>query len=88
MKKSKYVVLIILSILLFVGSFTAMAEEEIKVFVNGKEVSFDTASYAENGRTMVPLRAIAEVMGAQVSYGIVNDGGGFSKPLNMVYLST
>lgn len=88
MKKVKYSFLIILCMFLIVGTFTATAEEEIKVFANGKEVFFDVAPYAENGRIMVPLRAIAEVMGAQVSYGVVNDGGGFSKPLNMVYLST
>ena len=88
MKKVKYSFLIILCMFLIVGTFTATAEEEIKVFVNGKEVFFDAAPYAENGRTMVPLRAIAEVMGAQVSYGVVNDGGDFSKPLNMVCVST
>lgn len=42
--------------------------EDIGVFVDGKSVEFDVAPAAIDGRTMVPLRAIFEAMGAVVEY--------------------
>lgn len=41
-------------------------EKEITVSVNGNEVIFDQAPIIENGRTLVPLRAIFEALGAEV----------------------
>jgi hypothetical protein len=39
----------------------------VKVFVNGNQVNFpDQQPYIENGRTMVPVRFVAEALGAQV----------------------
>ncbi|MDK2784787.1 MAG: hypothetical protein PWR11_653 [Bacillota bacterium] len=39
----------------------------IKVFVNGNQVNFpDQQPYIENGRTMVPVRFVAEALGAKV----------------------
>lgn len=49
-----------LSIELVIGSLAPM--------VNGEVVLIDVASYIENGRTMVPLRFIAESTGAEVSW--------------------
>ena len=43
-------------------------ENEIKVFVNGKAVVFDQPPIAENGRTLVPMRAIFEALGASVAW--------------------
>ena len=40
----------------------------IDIRVNGKYVESDTAPYIKNSRTMVPVRAISEALGAQVSY--------------------
>ncbi|MDD4239332.1 MAG: copper amine oxidase N-terminal domain-containing protein, partial [Desulfotomaculaceae bacterium] len=44
-------------------------QEGIKIVVNGRAVSFDSAPYIdEHDRTMVPLRAIAEALGAEVGW--------------------
>ena len=40
--------------------------------VNGKEISLDASAYLEDGRTLVPVRAISEGLGKKVSY---IDGG-------------
>lgn len=43
--------------------------EEIRIVVNGRVVPFDSAPYIdEHDRTMVPLRAIAEALGAEVGW--------------------
>ena len=41
---------------------------DIKVLVNGTAVSFDQPPIIQNGRTLVPLRAIFEALGATVDY--------------------
>jgi N-acetylmuramoyl-L-alanine amidase len=38
------------------------------VYLNGKKLNFDVEPIIENGRTMVPLRAIFEALGAQVDW--------------------
>lgn len=43
--------------------------DEIVVRVNGKKVSFDAKPMIENNRTLVPIRAIFEALGAEVSWG-------------------
>jgi tetratricopeptide (TPR) repeat protein len=43
-------------------------EKGIKVFVKGRKPTFDAAPFIENGRTMVPVRAIAEALGLKVDY--------------------
>ena len=40
--------------------------DEIKVLLDGKQIKFDQAPIIENGRTLVPLRAIFEELGATV----------------------
>lgn len=44
----------------------------LKVFVKGKRPNFDVQPQLVNGRTMVPLRAISESMGAKVNYDAKN----------------
>ena len=41
---------------------------ENRATVNGKNVAFDTKAEFKNGRTMVPLRFVSEVLGAKVSW--------------------
>ncbi|NLL06373.1 MAG: copper amine oxidase N-terminal domain-containing protein [Clostridiaceae bacterium] len=41
---------------------------EIKVLLNGKQIQFDQPPIIDNGRTLVPLRAIFEAMNATVSW--------------------
>ncbi len=47
---------------------TAVPKDLIKVKVNGKSVIFDVAPIIKDGRTLVPLRAIFEVLGAEVRW--------------------
>ncbi|MEW6047168.1 MAG: stalk domain-containing protein [Bacillota bacterium] len=42
--------------------------EGVKVFVKGKKVSFDVQPMIVHNRTMVPVRAIAEALGAEVRW--------------------
>lgn len=45
------------------------ADDTIKVLVNGSEVTFEeTAPFIENERTLVPMRAIFEALGADVTW--------------------
>ncbi len=47
---------------------TGYAQDEIKIIVNGKAISSDVPPQIVDGRTMVPLRAVAEALGCQVSW--------------------
>ena len=46
----------------------AMASDDIKVVLNGKTLSFDVPPQIINERTMVPIRAIFEALGASVDW--------------------
>lgn len=48
--------------------FRQMGDRKIKVFVNGQHPDFDVQPQIMNGRTMVPLRALAEALGCDVDY--------------------
>lgn len=50
------------------GTPPAAAAGEISVVVDGKKLSFDQPPIARNGRTLVPLRAIFEALGADVEW--------------------
>ena len=43
-------------------------DDRITVFYNNKQMTFDVEPVIENGRTLVPLRAIFEIMGCAVYY--------------------
>ena len=47
---------------------TPVASSDIKVFVNGQRLSLDQSPIIENDRTLVPLRAIFEALGAEVDW--------------------
>ena len=66
-----------IALVLCLSSFTAFAADELtdekqkdklKVFYNDEIIKFDVEPVIENGRTLVPLRAIFETFGAQVSW--------------------
>ena len=48
------------------ASLPTMARDDIKVVLDGKTISFDVQPQIINDRTMVPLRAIFEALGARV----------------------
>ena len=63
----KRIISLALSLLLLIAFVpTVSAEDGITVLVDGNEVIFDAAPFIESGRTMVPVRAISEAMGARV----------------------
>lgn len=68
----KKIVSILLSCLLLIGTLTisSFAEEAktITVYVDGTQVIFDAEPRMINNRTMVPMRAIFEAIGATVSW--------------------
>jgi len=49
-------------------SISIYAEDDIRVFVNDELVMFDQPPIMQDGRTLVPLRAIFEAMGAEVDW--------------------
>ncbi len=49
-------------------ALTAMASREIRVMVDGKYIDFDVQPQVINSRTMVPVRAIFEELGADVEW--------------------
>ena len=78
----KKVLCFVLSFMLMLPCTSALfvmptaAEEEIKVTVNGKSLTFDQPPIIENGRTLVPFRAIFEALGASVDYDEYTDDEG------------
>ena len=68
MKKGIKVLVLCLLMLSVVCSSLAFASEEIKVTINGKRIEFDVQPQLINDRTMVPLRAIFETLGAEVEW--------------------
>ena len=58
-----------LTILLLVSATTpVMANGDITVVIDGKQIAFDVQPQLINDRTMVPLRAIFEALGATVDW--------------------
>ena len=66
----KKFVALILAGMMTLGCFGAAYGAEMKVTVNGKEVAFTDAKpfVDKNGRTMVPLRPVADAMGIEVEW--------------------
>ena len=63
-------IIIFLAFVLTLGVFTpvALAANEIGVTINGQVVQFDVPPQIIDGRTMVPMRAIFEILGATVHW--------------------
>ncbi|MCL1810139.1 MAG: stalk domain-containing protein, partial [Clostridiales bacterium] len=51
-----------------IGFVWAPPSQDVKVVVNGKALTFDQPPIIENSRTLVPLRAIFEALGATVDW--------------------
>ena len=49
-------------------TFTAFANDEISIIINGKKLTMDQNPVIVDGRTLVPLRAIFEGLGASVTW--------------------
>jgi len=69
MKHFKKFLCLFLSLLLLMSVTTTLsANSDIKVTVDGKQVIFDVAPCIIDGRTLVPVRAIFEALGATVTW--------------------
>lgn len=66
--KIKIVLALLMTIAIFIPITALAAEDDVKVYVNGEELAFDQPPIIENGRTLVPLRAIFEALGAEVDW--------------------
>lgn len=63
----KKLLTLLLALLMLMCSVTA-AESEIKIIVNGDAVECDVAPIIKDGRTLLPVRAICQAIGASVSW--------------------
>lgn len=61
------IIAVLLALVLLLPS-GAWSSSEITVLVNGRSVSSDVPAQVVGGRTMVPLRFVAEALGADVDY--------------------
>lgn len=68
MRKNILKLFLIISIMINGLSFSIYANEDVTVFVDNAEIQFDVKPQLIGGRTMVPLRAIFEALGAVVSW--------------------
>ncbi len=66
--RKKSITFLIAGVSIFALTFHTLAAEGIKVFINENPVEFDVPPQIINDRTMVPLRAIFEAMGAEVEW--------------------
>lgn len=65
----KTFVFLVIGILLFATGYAfAAGNTNIRLVINGQEVYPDVPAQIINGRTMVPVRVIAESLGATVNY--------------------
>jgi len=60
--------LVLISLILFLFGLNSPVLAAPSVQVNDKQLSFDVPPVLENGRTLVPLRAIFEAFGAKVAW--------------------
>ena len=64
----KKVISLVLSIVMVLSMTTVFADADINVTIDGKAQNYDVMPVIENGRTLVPMRAIFESLGAVVSW--------------------
>lgn len=64
----KKVFSILIAALLIVSCISVFAENDVTVVVDGQTLGFDQPPVIENGRTLVPMRAIFEALGCDVDY--------------------
>lgn len=68
MNKKVLIITCVTAILLLIGSVIALAGSPIKLMVNGRTIQSDVDPMLVNGRTMVPIRVVAEALGANVTW--------------------
>jgi tetratricopeptide (TPR) repeat protein len=66
--------------------YKKMGNEELKAFVNGQQPVFDVKPRVQNGRTLVPFRALGEALGATINWDPSTQTVSFKKGDNVVQL--
>ncbi|KUG03757.1 hypothetical protein ASZ90_018850 [hydrocarbon metagenome] len=79
MKMKSLVVVIVLALTCVFGA-AALASSPVKLLVNGQEIVSDVPPQIIEGRTMVPVRWIAEALGAEVQWDEKNKAVNINKP--------
>ena len=80
MKTNKFLsILLALALLISAITIPAIAEDNIKVLLNGEELEFDVQPQIIVGRTMVPMRVIFEALGADVYFIDENENQFFKR---------
>ena len=80
MKINKFLcILLVFSITIGMVTIPAIAEDSIKVLLNGAELLFDVPPQLINNRTMVPMRVIFEALGADVYFISENENQFFKR---------
>ena len=64
----KFIASVLAASALFAGSAVLAADNDVTVTLNGTEMTFDIAPFIEDGRTLVPMRALFEAVGASVTW--------------------
>ena len=65
----KKILSLIISAIMLIGAINipvSATNDEITVYLNSRKIDFDQKPIIENGRTLVPMRAIFEAMGCEV----------------------
>lgn len=56
-----------------------MKQRSIHILIEGKPLTLATPAFIENGSTLVPVREIAEALGAEVQYDRRENGSPYSR---------
>lgn len=64
----KYLIGLLIGLILLMATPFAFAADTIRLVVNGRDIYSDVPPQIVDGRTMIPVRALAESLGAQVSW--------------------
>lgn len=83
----KLVGLFIVALMMFCVNITIFANDTIYVAIDGNYVEFDVEPQIINGRTMVPIRAIFEKMGATVEWNSATNSAVCRKEDNVVVMT-
>ena len=68
MKNIKTFIILVMVLMLGIVPMHTTAQQDIKIVVDGVNIKCDQAPIIENGRTLVPFRAISEALDAKVSW--------------------
>lgn len=68
MRKQKLLTVLLATIILLTTSISVLADKAISVYLDNEKINFDVEPIIVKGRTMVPMRAIFEKLGAEVEW--------------------